>query len=720
MLTATEFNRYQNSISARRTIIVHITDGTDNWYLADMNLSLTDGQVYDLLQTNIKTSEGFNIFSKAWAIGDIKLNFSNKKYRQNSSGTWVSLSDELTDIRGREVTIYFMVGGTADSLSDCIAPFVGIIKEAPKYNADTLTISLVDKGQDQHVTLPQALMGDSYTDAPSQTVNQRIPIVYGLFTIKGGDIPSGGDTEIMDYTGNGLARGFAINDLTPQKFVFSDHILNAITELWYPESNLDHPAFCDPSQSSTNFVNPVDPVFTADDSGHGTINGGSCVWGYAEMIRAGTEVDDPSDSLALQSWGKPTNEERLRDLDDTNFASVLDTVDAGGGAAEGRGIYVVKHTDYFIMLDEENRIRSGELEYKTFKPAARTVTTWQLWHGTDNIGNMTMDKVWRRTTGAKSIGYYRTLSQTPDAVWTKMVTATDGDGTPDNITLLEMYGLRVRMRYVADENIESAFAACEGREYDTWISSRSSNYSSGDAIEDPAGIIEDIIRNELSLSSSDIDLTSFINAENTSVKARINLHSKNMMNSNRVIRQLAEQSTFAFVWTGAGKAKLIPLNESSPTTNRTIPWSHIKGDIEISKAKDIITQLEVQSRYQQEYGDVYRDLDTYDDATAQATPVGVVFYPVRWPNIAGTSKTHVAEHLVKASTGLWSNTHNVIKFETDGFTNADLELGDWIELDDTTVDPHVKCYGESWSGKQFLIYNIEKSIDSTRITAIEL
>ena len=57
---------------------------------------------------------------------------------------------------------------------------------------------------------------------------------------------------------------------------------------------------------------------------------------------------------------------------------------------------------------------------------------------------------------------------------------------------------------------------------------------------------------------------------------------------------------------------------------------------------------------------------------------------------------------------------------TTGSTNADLEVGDWIELESASFDPHIKAFGTSWSGKQLLITELRQTADSTKITAIEL
>jgi len=131
----------------------------------------------------------------------------------------------------------------------------------------------------------------------------------------------------------------------------------------------------------------------------------------------------------------------------------------------------------------------------------------------------------------------------------------------------------------------------------------------------------------------------------------------------------------------------------------------------------------VESRYQQEYNNIYRDYDEYSNSTSGSNQA----YAVKWPNICGTSAALVARHLIKKAdgtdsndNGIWAHQHNIIEFSTPYFQNAALEIGDWIEIDDSTADVHMKCFDESWSGKQCLIVGLEQAIDMTTITAIEL
>jgi hypothetical protein len=272
-------------------------------------------------------------------------------------------------------------------------------------------------------------------------------------------------------------------------------------------------------------------------------------------------------------------------------------------------------------------------------------------------------------------------------------------------------------------NEEEAWAVCRGREIGSFITGRSSAYTAGDMATDPATIVESLLRDELGLADADIDMPSFIGAENASVTARLNLIDQE--SAYAVIRRLSEQSTFIFCFNDDGKARLIPLHDTTPTTNRTIPASHILPEqvnglpyIEISKTGVYCNKMKIESRWQGEY-DAFRDYDLVENSTSQ-TDYGIRESSYQWPNICGTVSDYVANTLVGNADGIWANPHTQIAFRVAGFTQSDVEVGDWIEIDDESMDGLMKCYGESWAGQQFLVVETEKTEQNMYIRGVQL
>lgn len=680
--------------------VIELTDGASTWYFGDTMMELTEGFVYPLMKSNWTITQRMDPFSKNWSIGTLTIKLKNGYYKKDTSSDDVRASDELAGIRGQAATLYAITGsgGVITSLaSHALDYFNGVVVVPPEYDDDEVSIKIYDVGKTLHTTLPQNTIGSEWADAPLQTINDKIPLCYGTFTL------TGGVSESFDYSGLGMAKGVRVSKSPFGIAVFGDHISKSISNMVLLDGWED-PA----SYNICTYDEDYDSAYTVAYTG-------TSVKVDAYMRLADNEDDGWSDSESLEP---PDNPENIWDRDESTYASMNDSIDDGTDTEARAAFHITswpgEYIHYVLVSARVNDV-SGSSEAVTVKlvdiendtviaTGALSGNTPLAWYATSDL-----------SSSVQSNG-------TPNGVYISMPYTSDpeADGTPDNEEMLRVYDLHIQVRYGPTEHWD-VYAEVEGREYGAWIDEHSaSSYTEGDLIEDPAGIIESILIDELGLTYNDIDMDSFDASENSDVVMRINLHSDNEAMSNEVIKQICEQSTFAFCFTAEGKAKLIPLNDDSPTTDATIPWSHIiPGSLKISKSDYIINNLIVNSKYQQEYSGVYRDRDEYDDATSQAA-FGTLKYEASWQNIEGTSAAHVAGHLVTASTGIWSNEHTEIEFDMKGFTGVRHEIGDWIELDDETVDGHLLCYGESWSGKQFLITGLTQKNNSTHITAIEL
>jgi len=652
-----------------------LTDGTSTWYFSDYSEVMTIGstKVYPLIKSLGTIRQSIDIFKKSWSISDVTITLNNAPYRINTSNEWERPSDVLTGLRNRPATVYLLSGSNVTAFSDCLDYYNGYVFNEPEYNESTLSIRLVDIGAVKACNLPQNLVKDTYSNVPTDFENEKIPLVYGEFTLVGDE------DDTHDYSGLGLARGIRTDPSNTAKYVVSDHILHTISAMYLADG-----AVPDPPQF-------ISPTLTADDSGDGTatITGMAHAYVYPYGY-AGVGNEGSSEYV--------TNDENGYDRDDTTSATIKDNYDGDPGNEKvGEATYYINFPsiayDHICYQAKLSDIISGGQDPDMGMQKGDSIIANTLQPITDGDS----DGIYHNNSFDGLAQEIDAASETPDVLLVSEEHLTAGDGSTNSVTMIKEYWARLRFRY-APSDLNDIYVACKGRKYGSWIDSRSSNYSSGDCIEDPAGIIESILRDELGFTSNDIDLTSFINAENTSVSARINIHSGSSPNrSDQIIQQLCEQATFAFTFTAQGKARLIPLNDNTPTTNKTIPWYHIlNGKIKISKEEFIVNYLNVASRWQAEY-DLYRDNDVYENATSQAESWGEQKYNAEWPNIAGTSAAHVANHLIRSADGsasdddgLWANEHEIIEFETPMFYSADLEIGDWIELDDTSIDPHIK------------------------------
>jgi len=734
MLTApAQTSEYQNRMSGQLVTILAVTDGTNIWYFSDRPINLADGYVQPLLIKHSGIKEGFDIYSRRFSVASVTVTLGNIRYDKTSSaGGWECLADKLEDIRWNAATLYLGAGERITQLSHCIARFTGQIVQPLQYTDTEIVIRIVDETKIFDKLLPDTTIETKW-GYPS---SDKVPIVYGEFK-----------KDWNATTDTGLIRCPKIGNNDGGKYAAASHAVHSFSQIYLQTEQLPEVSKATSSTTSTSF---------------GTIE--------LPIEEGGISYIYPEDEYGGDHGGlsdaRTENFENAIDQNTGTYANLLDHHDLESGSLGYRlvrahfgladyatgGRYDNALGQYWTDESSNNyihlliRIANNDYigSYWDTAPEVRllyasgsylsfgTITNLD---GTENDmtinfttdpPDMINDIVWHFRSGdddnASSDDYPTILYIYAKTMKNEDIpgTAYDGDGINSNETLLKLYEIKLKIRHQI-KTWESVWAGVKGRKYDTWIDGRSSNYASGDCIEDPAGIVESLLRDYGDRGDSDIDLSSFIAAENTNVKARLWLHEGNQLTIMKAIRQISEQSTFCFLWSASGKARLVKLNDSSPTTDRTIPYSHIRnGRIKVGKTDKLINYMTVKSRWQEEYG-AYRDSEvTKDDTSITIDGLGEKRYSAKWPNICGSSRDHVAELLVNYTNGLWSKEHVTLEFTTKGFTNADLEAGDWIELDDTTVDPHVKCFGASWSGKQFLVTDIKQDMYSTTIKAIKL
>lgn len=733
--TSSKWDAVRLNIRGRRHPILKITDGVSTWFISDKEMILDDGHVHQLLLNHGTIKTGTSIYSRNWKSPTATFLLSNAPYaRGTGSEELIRLSDEIGDLRGNTIELYLMVGDNITALSDCAKVYVGIVKNGPKYNQDTISISSVAVSAINNISIPSTLVNEIFSEAPFD--DEYIPIVYGEYTQ---------DNTVT--TALGLAKGARTNSEATPSYVISDHVLDEFTFTF-----MKHLSLPDVSEM-------LDATENVNDSGRGTTDFGFEASYYRPGWRGRCNVR-PRDSYsgdydATQAVGDITDSTKGFDRRHDTYAAIRDYIDnnpdmtgryfitwddyassdytdksigilnsrigtytlvATVETADGALTFTLKQAYLYYNYSGGDQVKAWNVAFGSLATKASHSSTQSI---TVDPPDLRSDWGWAFRAGdvdnADNVAY-------PFMVELRFTTSNGGDGVVQNKDIVKVYDIYMQLEHGILDWDTPVFAACKGITYGSWISSRSSNYSSGDVIEDPAGIVESILRDQMGLVSADIDLPSFIAAENTSVKARLNLITLNRMTAYDAIRQIAEQSTFCFTWGADGKARLINLSDKSPTTNRIIPFSHIKnGRVVVEKTKTIRNKMHVFDRWQEEHGR-YSDStgdSPIEDATSQSA-YGTFIYTARWKNICLTSSTHVSAHMVNSTDGIWSKEHNQITFEAIGYTQADLVEGDWIELEAESCDGQVELFGATWASKQFVITNKEVLQNSIKLIAVKL
>jgi len=705
----TEFEAQRRNTTSKANMVVVIQVGSVLYGFSEASGQLTHNtvalEVRPLLVGVSGLKRTLDVFTKKWNVASVKVTLANEPFRRDTAGTAhdfdmsVRISELLVDVKFAPVAIYLVNSDeVTDVYTDSLRIFTGYVSARPKYNRQRLELMVIERSYTEEKMLPLHRMGDVFTDTPDEYADQLVPLAYGDF-----------DFDLDNTSAKGLAIAVPTNADGMPVFVVSDHAMDTITDVYTVD-----PQLTDPVRYTTLTAD-------VDSGGYGVYTATAEVEGYVYPVDPLVDGLTKSDA----DWGTWADAEPIAnfqnavDHNDSTYAVLYDNVqDDSASQVEGLAMF------HIVEWPSYEKPTYCHIQFKTTDPAGDTGTpdTYSV------FGSVTGDTVksgpplfpsrddgttWQ-TSPADMLTYWDPEDGDPLPEFFAIYRLNTGsnwtpDGILNNSAMLNIHDVRLKMKYptVAIDGYKTVgYVAGSGRTYGTWINSRSSEYSSGDVITDGAGVIEDILRSELGMTSADIDLASFIEAENTSMPMHLNLHSGNKAIPSTLFRKIAEQSTFAFLWSLAGKARLVNLDAEPASVDRTIKYAHIvDGNVEVEDTEFLVNKLIVASRYWQEYQD-YRDNAVIENSTSQ-TDYGTWEYEAKWDLLWGAAVTYLAGHLVSDSDGIWSHLHDVISFSTVGHIHADVEVGDWVELESTELDFHLLMRASSWSGKKLLVVSRE-------------
>lgn len=720
--------KHRTGVVTRIVAELQTSGGTTILTLSDKPINWTGGNVYPIIESLSNVSEAVDMRTRVPRTSSATLKINNARFTYQSDvkvrfSEYVYDSGSILD-KVKKVKVYLIAGETATSVSDGMLLFYGRVTSMPKVTTSCVELKLQDLSSYVHATIPSTLMADTFASCPEKIAAKPIPLVYGSFNHRGYLSWSGMTATgySFDHAGNGLLSILPTTREDFPKYVVADHVMDAIGGVVYADFGYEDPGKYD---FLTATANPA--TATLDDSGCGTITTDE----YRAIIPSPLLDNADDDYSWTSSYTAPDDVENIMDADLTTYSTWTDSQDDGtaimhwsgyhvnwpnaGSPASARfeayllsytawGVLVPDITAWFVKTDEGYMMGTGG-----------TVPTYQI---TGSPG-------W--TCNSTPFSINATVDPKPDGVVITMGLSNSvlADSTTDNFDCCDVYDFRI-MYEMCDAPCPSTrdcFCSGDGLAYGSWVteSGRSNGHAVGDVIEDPAMIIESILRDVLGVATTDIDTTMFDAALNGNVEARIQMLTQK--NSAKYVQQIVEQSTFVYICGARGKHRAIPLTTtywSSKSVDATIPWPRIiPGSLTVDYFGPVVNKLNVESGYQQETKSKYWEHNTYTDSTS-VTDFGEFAASVKWQNVNGTSASTVAGFLIGA-TGRWSQRRLQVKFSTYGIMYADLEVGDCISLDSTSVDPHMKAMDESWSGKKFMVVSAtQQGAGRTTITAIEM
>lgn len=680
--------------------IVYLDDGTTEFYLSSKAIKLDDVSVLPLLTGDVHIRKQVDVFTKRNTNSDVRITIDNGPGQfADDTGATFRFSDIVDSLFGATLSLYLHVGEHINTLSDCLLYFSGTIVTEPEFDAKSVTIQARDIIYDKDRILPQTLIESVYSAVPERSQGRKIPLVWGNFDIDGDN----GNTFAL--SGDGLAL---CEWVSGSKVVVSDHDLDSFAELWHREQGITDPCLC------------ISPTLNVSDSGRGTaeFKWTNHAYAFIQAVHAEEWLQ-----YRVSSY-YPTDVENATDRNPATYATLNDDDLDNGSLRRGHAVWVIDEDGWIVGIMSTSRFAEIACQVRALRSYILTNEDLYLWYGyfIDEHVAVSFPTSAGWVTGVVAAPDL-SVKTDPFGVGVRMGTVYLCDGIRNNASIGRVYDVRVRVEFRPEMLQNDRFAACGGREYGSWIteSSRSvGGLAAGDLIRHPAHIIESILRDELGVTTTEIDTASFDAVYVSTHYARMNLHSSNEMEASRAIRQLCEQYSIAFVWSGDAKARLIDLS-ANPSSPRTIPLGHVVDEyVKVSKTTWMVNKMNLQSRFQQEYGNKYRDAETVQNTGSQ-TDYGVRELSTRWPNIEGAAVSYMKSHLITASTGLWKNEHFVVEFATHGATHSDLELGDGIQFDHTEIDSRLLLHGgASWEDVVFMIVSTDQRDDRTVFTGINL
>ena len=286
------------------------------------------------------------------------------------------------------------------------------------------------------------------------------------------------------------------------------------------------------------------------------------------------------------------------------------------------------------------------------------------------------------------------------------------------------------------------YCSGKGRKYGAYIDadSRNQGYNENDLIENPIFMIEDIIRDELSLASANIDYATFDTSGNTSSgylgdiyedavgDVKFAFSQYKFINSKDMLERLG-RLCFSYIFIGGdGKFKIKTLRRTDDysSADQTIDFNDIDlgkvGKTSLGAVKNSILV-----KYNHDYGAKQNKSEaTATDATSAGNTVsgyslnpssGDASYMELQLDANEIIDSTTASALASAYLEIMKDRHDTVDFSCVRPKYNHLEIGDIINFSNWPAD--LKIYGAAMTG-YFIVADISKTVTGCSIKAIKV
>ena len=736
-------------------------DSSASNYIGVSDIDRLDGSdmYYGLVASWGTYSQSLDFFNFTTSTGNMTIRLINTD-RSISGGRFSDLFSS-NNFANRKWELFLNTNQTStfDTADRMIGN--GVISGNIKYDYKTIQLTLLDKSSFFHKQVPTHSVDSNYADAPVKNVGKAVPMSYGDFDRTTSDahynqfLTKGRFPAIITNRCNSSGQIEALPDTNRDDDVILGQLRD--TNIYMSSENEFLAAL------SSNVSVTANP----SAKGHNILKVSGVNWYHrVKLVNSFTESDNfdgtanivDDDLTSYQSFDSTAKSEgtgthnydlsfnvpkipRLGELyDNDDIVLVLKTDEVNAQDASGVTTSVLSggnispaittdgiHTGTLASKYSADELSSASLDSTTITIRSAVATA-----SGDNRLRFRLLDLWLRLEFRPSQVFTKTFQEEYEFVRTNYVL----DQFPSQDDTVGETIIKTRTRTHTTPSVtDYLYYSGTGREYGSWVDadSRNNGYDAGAVIENPIYIIEDILRTELSLSSTNIDYTTFDAAGNTT-----NGHITNpfndavgdikfafsqfkFINSYDLISRLCKQ-TFTYLWfSGDGKFKIKTLLRPTDTftADKTIDFNEINFK-SISRTPLNTTRNDITINYNYDYAQdqIASSVNTTDSTSAGTTVNGVSQNLKLKLDAEGVLDDTTATQMADGYKSIFKDRKIIIEFDIVCPKYNELEVSDYITFNNW--DSNLKLYGTAYNSDFFIITNISKSVNGCSIQAIKV
>ena len=766
MLTTTAiFDKFRKQPNAIASILVHIIgkSPTTHFRWSDRRVDLIlDGDIYlPLIKEWGTISHKIDLFTKKSNIANAKITLRNTPYKRDTNGD-VCISDELfvPDIINQSIKIYIWFEGITQ-LSDCLQVYDGYV-QPPTATPEIVIIPFTDASLKFNKDLPLTILAegaDDTTDLPRISYGQPLSLGYGIFSMPEGHTGNAIEGRwtahnklvFTDHVMNSLDEVWLIDpslgipvrldegnytvtldDNGQTTIIVDDDFVAFFAEaLIYPSIASRDFAGIDLWDGFSNLNNSFDQnpdTFMAGIVGDSSAKSNGTYIGYVDN---GLQEAGPMQSVILEVQYKTvdpllgTGLNRFSYVADGSATGPTIDIDESGGKATSGGPSTLTDTGQSWATNEWAGfsveimfgVGQGQVEIVVSNTATELTITGIWSTNPDPSSEYTLFGLPRSVDytsyAATNMPTWQEIAQRADGSQNFFWGQYGGDIQGSDRDYIQVDFIRFKIAYRSPVVIPRfriplsnfrIFCTGIGREFGSWIDGggRSNSFDEGDAITNPAFIIESLCRDELGLTTSLINEASFDSVANdlSSWTAAISINK--VKNSFDIITDLCKQFKINFFYDPSGKAKVITIDNSPSKDDDLLFRDIIAKSFTLSKGnmKNLVNQMRIQ--YFQNFFDEQTTRYTEaGDSTSQTQHNIINIFELKAPYITTTAVALLLREHYRNT--FWKDLHETAFVKLLTWEHIDWEVGDIIEPD-SGLNAFLKKFNADWGSATFSPY----------------